>query len=462
MTAAPLQFARTAFERAAEDLLSLMIHSADICARLEYEFEVQAAYMPTSVHFQAYTAIQTLRKLGRKGSLNDNAVIELTGASITHEWYSLMWARGVKNNTIDAVLVAYLADNARIVREQGKVKVLCEKLIQEANLLQAGQSFDDTLLKAMNALAMAGTNQAIGDEHAIEHGAAIEDMLNNPPPPSFPTGINDIDNLTGGIGFNRLSSLISAYKMRKTTTALNIILGVLMTNPDARAAFYSAEMNQTQVALNMIAMLAIAWLCKHGLMSHPQNSIISGDLLMQVGNGYKHWNKDRAQAVNAGIQAYKALGNRLQIYDKGVGGLQTMADAERLFRRNVALFGGDFHVFDYFGLLGIGGASLFEQSAERASRFLEMSKTKSVLVLAQKNEANVEREDGHSAGAKGGNDLPAASSYVWTTRYKALETPQMLTLELKHSRFSEVRKMDLDIHPPSGLLFSSSWIGKMS
>lgn len=460
MSAAPLKFTPTFYEKAADDLIALMIHSADVCGRLEYEFEVQAGYMPTMVHFQAYIAIQTLRKMDKRGSLNDNAVVEMAGAVVTHEWFNMRYAEGVKNNSLDSVLLAHLADNARIVRENGKAKVLYEKLIMEANLLQAGQSFDDTLLKSMNALAMAGTNQSIGDEHAIEHGAAIEEMLNNPPQPSFPTGINAIDNLTGGVGFNRLSSLVSAYKMRKTTTALNIILGVLMTNPDARAAFYSAEMNQTQVALNMIAMLSVAWLYKQGMMS-PENGMISGDFLLQVGNGYKRWKKERAQAVNAGIQAYKALGNRLQIYDKGVGGLQTMADAERLFKRNVALFGGDFHVFDYFGLLGISGASLFEQSAERTSRFLEMSKSKSILVLAQKNEANVEREDGHSAGAKGGNDLPAASSYVWTTRYKALETPQTLTLELKHSRFSEVRKMDLDIHPASGLLSDSNWIARL-
>jgi hypothetical protein len=459
MTSA-LKFALTAFEQAAGDLISLMIHSADVCARVEYEFDVRADYMPSYIHFQAYIAIQTLRKLGRKGSLNDNAVIELTGATVTHDWYNLYYARGVKNNTIDAVLMAHLADNARIVRDNGKVKVLYEKLTAEANLLQAGQSFDDTLINSMNALAMAGTNQAIGDEHAVEHGAFIEDMLNNEPPPAFYTGINAIDDLTGGIGFKRLSSLISAYKMRKTTSALNIVLGVLMTNPDARAAFYSAEMNQIQVALNMIAMLAIAWLLKRGLYT-PESSMIWGDLLQQVGNGYKHWKNHRAEAVNEGIKAYKALGNRLQIYDKNVGGLRTMADAERLFRRNVALFGGDFHVFDYFGLLEVSGASLFEQSATRTQRFLEMSKDKSILVLAQKNEANVERTDGHSAGSKGGNDLPAASSYVWTTRYNAKETPNILTLELKHSRFSEVRAMDLGIHPPSGLLLENSWVGRL-
>src|SRR5690348_10397808 len=98
MTSA-LKFTPTFYERAADDLIALMAHSAEICSRLEYEFEVQAPYMPTVGHYHAYIAIQTLRKLGRKGSLNDNAVIELTGAAVTHDWYNMRYAEGVKNNT---------------------------------------------------------------------------------------------------------------------------------------------------------------------------------------------------------------------------------------------------------------------------------------------------------------------------------------------------------------------------
>lgn len=459
MTSA-LKLTPTFYERAADDLIALMVHSSDICARLEYEFEMRHDYMPTPAHYASYVAIQTLRKMGRKGSLLDNSVIELSGAAVTHDWYNRRYAEGVKDNALDPLLLAHLEDNARIVRDNGKVKVLYSVLMSEAAALQAGQAFDDTLIKSMNALAMAGTSQGIGAEHAIEHGMEIETMLNNPPPPALMTGINAIDSLTGGLGIKRLSSLISAYKMRKTTVALNILLGSLMTNYDMSAAFYSAEMSQKQVALNLICMLAIGWLLRRGLYTY-ESGAIWGDLLLSAGNRYKQWGNYRAQAVDAGIKAYQQLGKRLQIYDKEVGGLRTMADAERLFRRNVALYKSELHIFDYFGLLEMPGASIYEQSAARTNRFLDMSKDATVFVLAQRNEASVDREDGHSAGAKGGNDLPAACSYVWTTRYKAKETPGILTLELKHSRFSEVRAMEMDIHAPSGLLLDSSWITRL-
>ncbi len=458
MTAA-LKFTPTFYERAADDIIALMVHSTDVCERVGYEFDLRHEYMPTPAHMHAYTAIQTLRKLGHKGTLNDNSIIELAGAAVTHEWINRRNAEGQKNGALDTVLLHHLAEDARIVRDNGKVKCLYEKLHSEADALQAGQAFDETIINAMNALAMTGTNQAIGAEHAVDLGSEIELELDAPPPQTLLTGITDIDSLTSGMGMNMLSSIISAYKMRKTTISLNILLGVLMTNPDITAAFYSAEMNRMQVGRSLIAMLATAWLLREGMFT-PASSVISGDLLQKAGNNYKHWKDNRAQAVHVGIQEFKRLSNRLQIYDKKVGNLQTMADAERLFKRNVALYGGAFHVFDYFGLLDIPGATIFEQSAQRTKRFLEMSKDATVLVLAQKNEANVEREEGHSAGAKGGNDLPAACSYVWTTRYKAKETPNQCTLELKHSRYSEVRAMELEMHAPSGLLFASNWIAK--
>lgn len=456
---AALKLTPTFYERAADDIIALMVHSTEVCERVGYEFDLRHEYMPTPAHYHAYTAIQTLRKMGHKGTLNDNSIIELAGASVTHEWISRRNAEGQKHGVLDAVLLHHLPENARIVRDNGKVKCLYEKLLTEANALQAGQEFDVTVINSMNALAMAGTNQAIGAEHADELGAEIELELESPPPQTLLTGITDIDTLTSGMGMNMLSSIISAYKMRKTTISLNMLLGVLMTNPDITAAFYSAEMNRNQIGRALIAMLSVAWLLREGLFT-PESSVISGDLLQKAGNGYKQWRNYRAQAVNVGIQEFKKLSNRLQIYDKKVGNLQTMADAERLFKRNVALYGGAFHVFDYFGLLDMPGATVFEQSANRTKRFLEMSKEATVLVLAQKNEANVDREEGHSAGAKGGNDLPAACSYVWTTRYKAKETPNQCTLELKHSRYSEARAMELEMHAPSGLLFASNWIAK--
>lgn len=458
MTAA-LKLTPTFYERAADDIIALMVHSTDVCERVGYEFDLRHDYMPTDAHFHAFVAIQTLRKLGHKGTLNDNSVIELAGAAVTHEWISRRNAEGQKNGVLDAVLVHHLAENARIVRDNGKVKVLYEKLTNEANALQAGQAFDETIINSMNALAMAGTNQAIGAEHADELGAEIAMELEAPPPQTLLTGITDIDTLTNGMGMNMLSSIISAYKMRKTTISLNILLGVLMTNTDISAAFYSVEMSRQQIGRALIAMLATAWLLHEGLYT-PESAVISGDLLLKAGNTYKYWKHNRAQAVNVGIQEFKKLSNRLQIYDKKVGNLQTMADAERLFKRNVALYGGAFHVFDYFGLFDMSGATTYEQSANRTKRFLEMSKDATVLVLAQKNEANVDREEGHSAGAKGGNDLPAACSYVWTTRYKAKETPGQCTLELKHSRYSEARAMEVEMSAPSGLLLASNWIVK--
>lgn len=447
-------------EYAANDIISLMLNDADTCLRVEYEFSLRAEYMPNAETYRAYIAIQTMRKMGNKGELNDNELIKLAGNAINHDWISQRVSEGLDSRgRLDAILLQHLSSNALIVREYGRGQMLFEKLTQQAAALKSGQSVDETIAQSMTILVGAGVTDRIENEYAHENGSEFERMMESEPPPAIESGIPDVDRMVGGFVLGRFWALISAMKMRKTTMVINWILAALFSNPDVSVSFYSAEMPRNQVIGQMCAMLAVAWQLKNGVFSQNHKSnFISGSMLVAAGKRYRNWGHPATQSVSEAIRIYKSFEKRLQIYDTE-GGLRNLDDAQRFFKRSVAVNGSQLHFFDYFTKLLMPG-DLVAQSKYGADTFADMAKGNNcaVVVLAQKNASAIKNEDSHLVGAMGGIALEAAADYNWTTNYDAHETPDKVQLTLKQSRHSGVGSIALNIHPDSGLIFDASWI----
>jgi hypothetical protein len=457
-----LQVKRNPYHVAGDDIIALMLNSNDVCQRVEYEFGLRAELMPTIVHNRAYIAIQTLRKMGYAGGLNDNEIVRLAGEAVTHDWLGQRAYEGLNaRGEVDSILLANLPSNAGMVLEHGQKLAVRTTLAEQVRLLDMGEvSAEQAMLNAMNTLAMAGKRQSIPNEYADENGADFVRMMESDPLPSIKTGLADVDNLTGGFITGRLWNVISAMKMRKTTMMLNWALGALFTNKDISVSIHSGEMTRRQVIAQLCAMLAVAWQLKNGVYkAGDRGNAISGDALIRAGNRYKTWGFPQTDSINAAFRLYQSLGRRLQIYDKQMG-LQTIDDAMRFFKRSLAINGTKLHLFDYFSIFRAPGHSMHEQAQYSANIFQDMAVGHdcSVVVLAQKNAKSVENEDGHLVGALGGIALEAAGDYNWTTHYAPHEDANKLRLTLKQSRHSAVDSLNLNIHPASGLVLDASWM----
>jgi hypothetical protein len=83
------------------------------------------------------------------------------------------------------------------------------------------------------------------------------------------------------------------------------------------------------------------------------------------------------------------------------------------------------------------------------------------VVLSQVSNEKIKAgnaDSDYSTGAKGGNDIEAASDCVLVTEYDNLKDPATLTVNLKHARRTRPGKRKYDINPSSGLILGESAI----
>jgi hypothetical protein len=284
------------------------------------------------------------------------------------------------------------------------------------------------------------------------------------------TGIPWIDTLTGGIAADgRMWWIGGAYKSRKTTLALNVLLSALMTNTDVSCAMLNKEVNIRYNNAALVAMLAVGYLKASGRYVVGQN-VISADNLYRAKAGYKRWQPQYVEAIDWAITRYWQLEKRIRLYDAQPehGGLYDLASIERVIRRDIALYGGRVFFIDYLQLFH-GAGEIYERVSglSMALQSLAVRNNVTLFVLAQLNEESIKTGGtGYSPGVKGGGDPAQTANYFMVTRYKQGEYENddtKLQVEMKLSRHgmggSNV-KTALDIDAASGLLLESNWIKK--
>ena len=267
----------------------------------------------------------------------------------------------------------------------------------------------------------------------------------------IPTGMDWFDELAGGLWSGMDHCISAAYKMGKSTLMRNWVLTAAEAGHPVDV--FNAEGGREMFALDCQAMLATRWLINNGV----RDLRMSGLFLRRV------WAKKetailKPEELRAVWQA-KADWAKLPIWvwdaRDGITDLPALAGQ---VRRSKLEHGMQAAYLDYSQLFGKGDTIFDRQSATAlALQRLAAVENVAVVVLAQLNEATINKGDTHSPGIKGGGDQAAASDFLFTTKIDE-DCPNALTVTLKLSRHTR-RGISHDhaIEPASGLLIDK-WV----
>jgi hypothetical protein len=306
------------------------------------------------------------------------------------------------------------------------------------------------------------------DPTATGAGERFAALMSDAPKAAHQAGITWVDQLTGGLHPEQIWWVAGAYKMRKSSLMRNIALNLAQAGGSVTVC--TLEGSQSMVIAQFVAMLAARWMLKEGIFSQndgkgrPLNGIGSQLLLTLRGKYTTVLDKRQVAAVDAGIAAYRALGDRLRVYDstRANGGVSDLASVQTIARRDKHLYGCDLMAVDYLQRLKGQGQTYFDVTAQNALglQALALGQGFTLLVLAQRNEETVKlrRDDGYSPGVKGGGDPAATADYLFVTQYPfkygdGSETRDRLGIECRLARHGEAGgSVDVAIHAASGLI----------
>lgn len=454
----------SAWELAADDIIAVSMVTGRDLDKARFEIGLKPEHLPTLAHQAAFRAICQLRDEG--GVIHDTLILDKAGSAVTVEWLahrSMLYDYTRANETY--------FENARLCMRHAERNRQQEALRQALQNLSRGGDTETIISEVITALT-SGTDKGIKGETAGEHGRDFRSYMDAEPEPFTSTGIPWIDTLTGGIAADgRMWWIGGAYKSRKTTLALNILLAALMTNSSISAAMLNKEVNVRYNNAALVAMLAVGYLKATGRYTPGQN-VISADNLYRARAGYKRWDAQYVEAVDWAIQCYWQLEKRMRIYDAQPehGGLYDLASIERVIRRDIALYGGRLFFIDYLQLFH-GPGEIYERvsSLSMALQSLAVRNNITLFVLAQLNEESIKSGGGgYSPGVKGGGDPAQTANYFLVTKYKQgdyADDDKVLQVKMQLSRHGLGGKdvsTALDIDPASGLLLECNWIGKVS
>jgi hypothetical protein len=425
--------------------------------RAVYEYGLDPIHMPPGYHRAALQTIMDLRD--RREPVHASTVGTNAVGNVPETW--LYQIQATYDITIDGTVFDH---NVRALKEFGETARIQRAIAGAGEALSQGEKRDEVVSNLMTELANTGTD-IIRDETAGAAGAAFEQMMNENPTKTMKTGIAPLDGWMGGIGTDDVIGIVAPYKMRKSTVKRNVVLNIVEAGGSADVCMF--ESNRTMVNAQFVSMLAIRWLHKtnqYDAKDKRGNPIrwISAKDLVRVRAGYRQWDALKVEAVNQGIKQFKALGERLRVYDKSKdgGGLNDLGSLQRVLLRSKKRYGTDIAAVDHLLLISEPGTDYEVMS--KASRFLETFARRekvSLLLLAQMNEASIrENGTGHSPGVKGGGDLAASVDYMFTVAYKeqaegSIGKNDVMTICMRLSRYGEGGAnvtADLRIDPTSG------------
>lgn len=461
------------WQMAGDDVLAVMLADETAWHAVTIIGGLQAAHFATPVQRQMYSAIVQLRRAGKP--TDDIALLELSGGVFG------MTELATTINLCDPFNRAALQDNIARVREHGQCNLLASYLQAAQKKLTEGATSRATveyLLQIASHLQSGGALQV----DAVALSNELDELLSKPGEPGLQSGIKWLDDTVGGLGVGKLWAIGAPYKGRKTSTALNILVGTLMDayvnqRPMPSVAFFSSEMTAPELSLQIISMLAAGHLAHSGLLhTLPEKGkiplgYVTGSALDRAGSGYKQWHTRKVQAIDWARSIFRSVfGKHLRIYDRRVksGALATFADLSDKMRIDLELHKPALMLVDYVqnfstGTLKDDDYTRTSVGSRQLQDFAKMHGV-TVIALAQQNEEGVQGGKSYSPRIKGGGALASAVDYLILNTYKRddVTAPDQLGLDLKMSRSSANGQTVVNIHPPSGLILDNTWVKGLS
>lgn len=456
---------QSAYTSAADDTLAAMYFDPLKIDRAIYNHNIRGGFYPFEPQRVLFQVLCDLRQAGQE--IYDTTVLAKAGNQFTHDWLL-----GLVNTYAPPMGAAFDA-NCQLLTEYGiranAVKVLQTAQVQMSNA--DGKETGQLIRQTMDALGGMHTVNGIKSVTAESTGNDFAAYMAGDPITTQSTGLDWLNDLTGGFSPADIWWIVSAYKMRKSTILLNLALYAALNG--ASVAFLSREMQTRRVVAQLVCMFGIGYLLENGLYEsrsnngHPLNWI-SPRALMQSRNTYRRWDNRKVAAIDYGIAEYKKLKDRLRIYDTSDEGgrLRDIDSVQSILQRDRALHGTQIAMADYLQLFDAPGAGIFDKVSYGARVLQETAKRDDItlIIAAQKNENAIQNmnTDSYSSGVKGGGDAAQTADFLLETRYKYgdLTDERKLEITLKLSRHgsggNDVKQI-FDIHPGSGLFLEGEY-----
>ncbi|MBD3284620.1 hypothetical protein GF395_04240 [Candidatus Uhrbacteria bacterium] len=450
----------TPWQIAADEVLACMLRDIHLWSELRFEHGITADHFPPGPWRDVFVAVDELHTF--EHPVHVTTIADKTDGRVEPEWVSARMVafsedmRGQRVHASAAIMKSRAEAYANVTTMSAAIQAL-----QNAPDEAARRQVVGDVISQLNRRV----TDKIQDSTAAAIGQRFEDLLEAPPKPLLSTGLDWLDNNTGGFQRQQIWWLAGAYKMRKSTVMRNMAMAALRRGASVTMAI--KEGTQHLLAAQFVSMLAVEWLMENGLYNKrtknglPLNQL-SAVQLLTLRNRYKTALDPRqAQAVAAASREFKTWGNRLRIYDpeQKNGGLSTMASFETLVYRDIQKYGVDVVFCDYMQLLTAGKANLYENVAnisQRAQALASETNT-AIVMLAQLNEESVKGHNtSHSPGVKGGGD-PAATADLLLTTGHPLDSDgepmqDIVRVKIKLARHCEAGKWhDHSIHQATGL-----------
>jgi replicative DNA helicase len=456
---------QSAYSSAADDTLAAMYFDPAKIDQAIYDHTIKGVYYPFEPQRVLFQTLCELRLAGQE--VYDTTVLAKAGNRLTHEWLLNLV------NTYAPPMGVAFDSNCRLLVEYGTranaLKVL--QVAQDQMADASGKPTADIIRQTVDVLGGLHTASGIRNVTASDTAIDFSEYMKGEPATTQSTGLDWLDDLTGGFSPADIWWLVSAYKMRKTTLLLNLGLHAALNG--ASVAFLSREMPKRRVVAQIVCMLGIGYLIEHGFYEtktsagHPLNWI-NPRALMQARSTYRRWDNRKVAAIDYGIAEWHKVKNMMRIYDTSDEGgrLSDMNSAEAVIRRDRVMYGTQIVMADYLQLFDAPGAGIFDKTSYAARLFQEIGKRDdlTMIIAAQKNENSIQNmgQESYSSGVKGGGDPAQTADFLLETRYKYgdLMDERKLEVTLKLSRHGSGgnnTKNIFDIHPGSGLFLEGEY-----
>lgn len=446
-------------EELATRLLGIVIVRPDLLYKDDVLARVTVAHMPTQKLAAGWTAVQARLS---SGGVPDGATLAVSeimphaNGNITgNDLHYCIAAGGVPRE------IELVSDTAQLVLEMARARERIRQFQEAIEALNTGES-----LPVVDERVLTATTIEYGTEIDHDLAGGLDEVFDSPPVEGQSTGIDWLDQVTGGVLQNEYWLIGGRYKGGKTRTARHILLHRLIMGE--MCSFFAIEGTWIPFGLDMVALLATKRLLASGAL---KETTLSGRLLRRLGNRWQESlsciQVDAIQDARRQLRKWSDS-KQLRIYTKERthGAIQSIDDVRRFLRLDTAQ-GVTFGAYDYAQRFD-DQPSLFDSMRQVAltSQDIVQEMPISLLGLVQLNEAknkdNVEGDElGGSAGIKGGGDLPASADTFITTSYdldsfndaKERNRPDgEMTLKLWFSRYESAAQAKFLVNRTSGLI----------
>lgn len=407
--------------------------------------QLRAEHFPPGSWRDVFPALMDLR-------LHNQEVVATTvvnqAAALGHQvdlyWVEMQMAR------LDDLQVDSFEENLGILIEQAEIDHDNGVYANAQRRLQAGHRREEVAAWVTTSVSTR-TGRDTRDATASAGADRVAALLDDEPRRVIPTGIPFIDQRTYGVQRGQTWAVVAHYKGWKSRVMRNLALNVCANGGSTTLGLF--EGTQDQIEVQFVAMLAARWLWHKGWFEEKDNH---GQPLCAIDPLYLHtfrkvarqqWPQKKLQALDAGLQAYADLGDRLRVYDKTKHGghLFDFGSVLAMLLRDQHLYGDvDLLALDFLQLIEVPDAQgIYDRVSflAPALQSLAIEQDVCVLLLSQQSEQEIRsKRTSHSPGAKGGGDLPAAADFLFTTEYNAKDSEgvrDQLKLCLRLSRYAQ-------------------------